>query len=348
MGVWVRRLCPPGGKRHRGRAPLTTYRVVDVFAGAGGLSTGLSWAGFDVVLGIERDQDACASFAKAHPLANVMEVDARSVVWGLWNMDRTVIVGGPPCQPWSVGGKRLGTADGRDGWIEMLRAVRNERPVAFMAENVPALAGHHRFAEIVAEVEDIGYAVSSAVLDAADYGVAQHRRRLFIVGMLDAKFVFPAPRFGPGTDRPWRPAGTFVKAKPYGQANNSPVVYAKHPDVRPSPYAGHLWDGGGRPVDLSKPAPTMLASMGGNKTPWVDTKNIVPEYHAHLLAGGAPRSGTVPGARRITVDEAAALQSFPLGTTFSGSRSSQYRQVGNAVPPLLAMAVGAALLSQLP
>ena len=87
--------------------------------------------------------------------------------------------------------------------------------------------------------------------------------------------------------------------------------------------------------------------MGGNKTPWLDTLGIVPEYHAHLLSGGSPRQGVVPGARRITVEEAALLQGFPAGAQFAGRRSSQYRQVGNAVPPALGKEIGLALRRQL-
>jgi DNA (cytosine-5)-methyltransferase 1 len=87
--------------------------------------------------------------------------------------------------------------------------------------------------------------------------------------------------------------------------------------------------------------------MGGNKTPWLDTASVVPEYHSHLLAGGQPKSGLVEAARRITVEEAALLQTFSSNMVFEGKRSSRYRQVGNAVPPLLAEALGRALLGQL-
>ena len=327
-------------------------RVVDIFAGAGGLSTGLAAAGAEIVLGVERDRDACESFAKAHPAAVALEADVASVVFRNWRQDIDILVGGPPCQPWSTGGKRLGTKDRRDGWPGFLRALDGLHPAAFLAENVPGFERHPRFGELVAEMRRLGYIVSAQVVDAADYGVPQHRRRLFIVGLQetgqqDASFVFPEPTHGPGREQPWRSAGEVVGLEPFGVPNTSTVTYAKHPDIRPSPYDGHLWNGGGRPIDLSKPAPTMLASMGGNKTPWVDTLGVAPEYHAHLTAGGAPRSGQVPGARRITVEEAALLQSFPLGTWFAGSRSSRYRQVGNAVPPLLAEAVGRALLAQL-
>src|SRR6185437_3779310 len=100
--------------------------------------------------------------------------------------------------------------------------------------------------------------------------------------------------------------------------------------------------------DLGLPAPTLLASMGGNKTPWVDGQGVVPEYHAHLMMQGRPRTGRVPGARRITVEEAALLQTFPLGMWFAGARSSRYRQVGNAVPPKLAEIIGRSLIRQLP
>ena len=326
--------------------------VVDVFAGAGGLSTGLAMAGFKIALGVERDRDACRSFALSHPGAKVVESDVSAVVWKLWRRDISVLAGGPPCQPWSSGGKRLGTADDRDGWPGFLHALDELRPAAFVAENVPGFASSHNFREVVAEMGQLGYTVSSQVVDAADYGVPQHRRRLVVVGLRtaarqDKEFVFPAPTHGPGAGRPWRTAGEVMGAGPIGEPNTSVVTYAKHPDLRPGPYDGHLWNGGGRPIDLGRPSRTLLASMGGNKTPWVDTLGVVPEYHAHLVAGGAPRSGPVPGARRITVEEAALLQSFPPRTRFVGSRSSRYRQVGNAVPPLLARAIGRALLGQL-
>src|SRR5690606_24169814 len=116
---------------------------------------------------------------------------------------------------------------------------------------------------------------------------------------------------------------------------------------RPNPYHGQVYNGGGRPINLAEPSPTILASAGGNKTPWLDRDGVVPEYHAHLMKGGKPRVGQVPGARRITVEEAALLQTFPPEIQFSGTRSSQYTQVGNAVPPLLAEVIGRAVVEQL-
>jgi DNA (cytosine-5)-methyltransferase 1 len=132
-----------------------------------------------------------------------------------------------------------------------------------------------------------------------------------------------------------------------GRPNTAKITCALRPDLRPSPYDGHLFNGGGRPVDLGRPAPTLLASMGGNKTPWVDVFNIVPDYHARLMSGEPPRSGEVEGARRLTIAETALLQTFDKGMEFCGRPSSQYRQIGNGVPPLLAKKLGRALLTQL-
>ncbi len=324
--------------------------TLDIFAGAGGLSIGLEQAGFEIVAGAEWDRDACETFAKAHPAADVIEGNVNAIDFRRWRGKVEVVVGGPPCQPWSSGGKRLGVDDPRDGWPAFLHALREIRPRAFVAENVAGFAAGVRkahFEALVAELRALRFRVATQVLNAADYGVPQRRWRMLIVGVRGGDFAFPAPRFGPGRDRPWREAGEVIGPEPVGVANPSIVTYARCPDIRPNPYDGHVYNGGGRPIDLSRPAPTLLASMGGNKTPWVDTVGIVPRYHAHLASGGAPRAGRVPGARRITVDEAALLQTFPPGMHFAGARSSCYRQIGNAVPPLLAQEVGAALVELL-
>jgi DNA (cytosine-5)-methyltransferase 1 len=326
-------------------------RSLDVFAGAGGLSMGLAQAGFDIVAGADWDPDACETFAKAHPTADVVAGDVNDIDFRCWRGEIDVLVGGPPCQPWSSGGKRLGSADPRDGWPAFLRALEEIEPRAFIAENVAGFATGARrgaFETLVDELTALKFRVAAHVLNAADYGVPQKRQRLLLVGLRGSAYDFPSPTHGPSALSAWRPAGSVLGLEPIGSPNPSVVTYARCPDIRPNPYDGQVFNGGGRPIDLSRPAPTLLASMGGNKTPWVDTLDLVPEYHAHLLAGGEPRTGRVPGARRITVEEAALLQTFPAGMHVAGRRSSCYRQIGNAVPPLLAKAIGAALLDQLP
>jgi DNA (cytosine-5)-methyltransferase 1 len=328
---------------------MTAVGVLDLFAGAGGLSIGLGAAGFTIVAGADIDPDACDTYAKAHPAAEVLRLDVAQVSFRPWRDAVDCVAGGPPCQPWSTGGKRLGTDDPRDGWPGFLKALEEIAPRAFIAENVAGLVSGIRrpyFEALMKRLEDLGFTVASKVVNAADYGVPQNRLRLIMVGLRKGAFLFPAP--ARGLSRPSRPpAGAVINAEPIGIANPSIVTYARHPDLRPNAYDGHIFNGGGRPIDLTKPAPTLLASMGGNKTPWVDTLGIVPEYHAHLRSGGEPRTGRVPGARRITVEEAALLQTFPPGMRFAGRRSSCYRQIGNAVPPLLARAIGDEILRQL-
>jgi len=329
---------------------LLTLDALDLFAGAGGLSLGLEAAGFSVVGAIEVDADACATYRANHPRAAVLEGDIAGIDFRAWR-GIALIAGGPPCQPFSVGGKRLAAGDARNGIPEFVRAVSEASPEAFLLENVAGLtAGAKRayLLEVLDQFEALGYVVAWQVLQAADYGLPQLRRRLFVVGTKGrrtaVRFRFPAPAHA----REWASAGTVLDPRrPAGEPNNAIITYARHPSLRPGPYHGHLYNGGGRPIELARPAPTLLASMGGNKTPWVDTLGIVPHYHAHLLAGGAPREGLVPGARRITVEEAARLQGFRPGTFFSGGRSSRYRQVGNAVPPPLAESLGQAVKEHL-
>jgi DNA (cytosine-5)-methyltransferase 1 len=322
--------------------------VLDLFAGAGGLSAGLAAAGLEVAAAAERDADSLATFARLHPAVHLLRGDIAGLDLREFRGDIDVVAGGPPCQPWSDGGKRLGGADPRDGIPLFVEAIRTVGPRAFIMENVAGLARaatRSSFEYLVRRLRGLGYTVDWRVLRAADYGVPQSRQRLFVVGVLDGRVTWPTATHCPGTEQRWRTAGDVLDpARIVGEPNLSKVVYARRPDVRPSPYDGLLFNGGGRPINLDAVAPTMLASMGGNKTPWLDTLGIVPAYHAHLLSGGQPQSGSVPGARRITAAEAALLQTFPPGTAFAGTMSSQYRQIGNAVPPDLAHAVGLAVM----
>jgi DNA (cytosine-5)-methyltransferase 1 len=325
--------------------------VLDLFAGAGGLSQGLKDAGMEVIAAAEWDEDALATYKQRHRSARLYTGDIADIDFSEFRGSVHVVAGGPPCQPWSDGGKQLGHEDPRDGFPEFIRAINAIRPPAFLIENVAGVTRGARrvhFLRIIRNLEDLGYEVTAQVLTAADFGVPQRRKRLFIVGTLSGGFAWPAPTHGPGRPDPLRVAGAVLSQQhPFGEPNTSIVTYAKRPDLRPSPYDGLLFNGGGRPIDLTDLAPTLLASMGGNKTPWIDTSGIVPAYHAHLRRGGEPRNGVVQGARRITVAEAAALQTFPPGITFAGPRSSQYRQVGNAVPPWLAREVGRSLRASL-
>jgi DNA (cytosine-5)-methyltransferase 1 len=325
--------------------------TIDLFAGAGGLSLGLSKAGFQLVDAVEQDAQACASFASMHKGLRAEPRPIEHVGFRELRGEIALVAGGPPCQPFSNGGKRLGSNDPRDGFPEFLRIVSEVQPQAVLIENVPGLISGKRrayFSSLVQALKRRRYAVSWAILNAAEHGVPQKRVRLFIVGSRAGRFEFPAPTHGGNARRPYVPSGKFLDPqKANGTPNRAIVTYAKRPDIRPSPYDGHLFNGGGRAIDLEAPAPTILASAGGNKTPFIDMTEVVPAYHRYLLGGGTPRTGEVEGTRRITVNEAAALQTFPKRARFAGPRSKQYTLVGNAVPPRLAHVVGRQLAKHL-
>lgn len=326
-------------------------RALDLFSGPGGLSLGMKAAGVEPIVSVEKNKDAVATYAAHTGGAEHFCSDIRKIPFDRYRSRVDLVYGGPPCQPFSTGGLRQGTADARNMFPEFIRALEEAKPAAFLAENVPGLATANRvqyLGELIHAFERVGYNVAWQVVSAADYGVPQKRRRLIIVGMKKGEFWFPKPTHGPQADQPHVASNTVVnKAQALGKPPECPVIYAKYPDPRRSPYAGHVYNGGGRPIDLEGPCHTILASAGGYKTHWVDTLDVAPDYTAHLLEGGEAREGPVPGARRLTLEESALLQTFPAGMWFSGSRSSQYTQIGDAVPPLLGEVLGRALRMQL-
>ena len=325
-------------------------KTVDIFSGPGGLSMGLRRAGFDVEACVEFKRDAVETYARHHPEAIHYNSDIREIDFSKYRGRIDFVAGGPPCQPFSIGGLRKTSNDSRDMLPEYLRCLSQIKPAAFLMENVPGLAQKRArpyFDSVLARMSGMGYKLNWAVLNSADYGVPQKRRRLFILGSRAIRLRFPAPTHGPGTANDHLSALKVLGPEPIGEAPKSPVKYAKYPDLRPSPYAGHIYNGGGRPLDPNGPCHTILASSGGYKTHWIDVEGIAPKYHAHLKSGGEPWEGEVPGAKRLSVEECSIIQTFPRDLEFAGSRSSQYTQVGDAVPPDFAFVLARSIFFQL-
>jgi DNA (cytosine-5)-methyltransferase 1 len=198
------------------------------------------------------------------------------------------------------------------------------------------------------------------VLNASDFGVPQNRDRMFLIGIDRGRFPGERADF---ENLIWTVLGEQKAGAPSvgelirnlgraGRTGNkrtcsAKITHASNPIMRKSPYAGMLFNGAGRPLPADGIAPTLPASMGGNKTPIVDEAEIfegkpsyVVAYHKSLTEGRAPRRGDAPSRlRRLTIDECLAIQTFPSDYVLKGSKSAMYRQIGNAVPCRLAEAV---------
>jgi DNA (cytosine-5)-methyltransferase 1 len=177
---------------------------------------------------------------------------------------------------------------------------------------------------------------------------------MFLVGVREDCEGFPDPP-RPTHQTPATVRAVLADLPRAGSPGNSSVcpaqiVPAKKPVLRPSPYAGMLFNGTGRPLNLDAPAPTLPASMGGNRTPIIDQYDLegtapscIPTLHSQLLDPDRTEISVPSQLRRITVEEAASLQSFPADVGWVGPQTARYRQIGNAVPPKLALAAARAI-----
>ncbi|NES98307.1 MAG: DNA cytosine methyltransferase, partial [Desertifilum sp. SIO1I2] len=268
------------------------------------------------------------------------------------------VFGGPPCQGFSVAGK-MNPTDPRSQLLwTFMKVVEITKPRAFVCENVKALATLDKWSEVRQRLfnlaSQLGYRYKLVVLNASDFGVPQSRERMFLIGFrdiqevshLEAKFTLHQKQ-APTVREIILPLG-LAGSQSNQRTCKAKVTLAAKPVLRRSPYAGMLFNGQGRPLNPDRYSCALHASMGGNKTPIIDEEHCYFEsqswvewYHAHLMRGGEPLplNAAPPRLRRLTVDEALRLQTFPHCYEFIGSQSSIYRQIGNAVPCNLAQVV---------
>lgn len=355
------------GFSHSSLGPDSGGTFVSLYSGAGGLDLGFARAGFKPVFANDIDVSAVSTYnmlsevrdatwrAAASKFSGHEAVsgDVRAVGDQLYEGMADLVIGGPPCQGFSVAG-RMDPSDPRSRHVfDFLGLVAKVRPKAFVMENVAALARNKRWASIIDRLRDtaaLDYRVELVVLNASHWGVPQARERMFLVGV---------PHDGPAFRLPEEPTAMappslrdVLAGLPIaGSQGNSSlcsagITLARNPVLRRSPYAGMLFNGQGRVMNLDRPAPTLPASMGGNRTPIVDdgalyegAKPWIETYHRRLFEERKAPLDTLPHdarLRRITVEEAAAIQTFPSDVQWQGPQSARYRQLGNAVPPTLA------------
>lgn len=344
---------------------------VSLFTGAGGMDVGFERAGIEVVFANELMKEAAATYEANHSAGVMVNDDVNNVFHDLEHFQGVDFVfGGPPCQGFSVAGKMNPDDDRSKLIFTFLDVVEKIRPRAFVMENVKALGSLEKWEPIrrkyLERVSSLGYNCSPFILNAIDYGVSQKRERVFFIGILDDTDPFFTYFMNMFLSRETNKAPIvrdLLRSLGRGGTKQNPITctakitFATHPIMRKSPYAGMYFNGQGRPIDIDGYANTLPASMGGNKTPFIDeeylygnaTSDWVANYHRELTDGTIiPEFKEAPKRlRRITIREAARIQSFPDDYVFCGSKGVIYTQIGNAVPCKLAESVARAVVQYL-
>ena len=347
-------------------------RVIDLFAGVGGLSLGFEKKGFDVVLANEYDASIAASYIANHKKTKMIVGDITSLdleeTFGKYAGTVDVVIGGPPCQGFSQKGQRKTIHDERNFLFKYyVSVVGLVKPKYFVMENVPNLltaeGGYFRH-EIEELFNNMGYSLEYGVLNASDYGVPQNRRRAVIIGKLNGNAPkLPKPKRNRVTiwdaisDLAYLQSGEGSEEQEY--KNPAESEYEKMLRADSSKLFNHV---------ATKHSPLALERLA--LIPPNAGREVLPEEHLtkSIYSGtwtrmrkdeisvtittrfDTPSSGkfTHPFLdRAITVREAARIQSFPDDFHFVGNKGSQMKQVGNAVPPLLAAAIAEVIMKDI-
>ncbi|MGH7998536.1 MAG: DNA cytosine methyltransferase [Brasilonema sp.] len=282
--------------------------VVDLFAGCGGLSLGFEAQGF-ATHGFEMDADSCVTYRK-----NLKGNCTQVVLTPDTELPSAkVLIGGPPCQPFSVGGKQKGLQDSRDGFPIFISAVKRLCPEILLFENVRGLLYKNKWYldEIVQTFQDLGFIVEWKLLNAVDFGVPQNRERLIVVGH---KGNFKFPKLFDKKVSAGEALGDLAFLTPPESKFLTPSM-----DEYVAKYEKASFCKRPRDLHLDKPARTLTCRNLAGAT---------GDMHRIKLPCGR--------RRRLFLREAARLQSFPDWFEFAGTQTSCFNQVGNAVPPLFA------------
>jgi len=297
-------------------------KVVSLFSGAGGLDLGFKMAGHDIIWANDLYGDAVetyrANLGKHIVCKDIFTVKADDVP------DCDIVIGGFPCQGFSVANTKRNVEDERNRlYKQLIRIIAEKKPKFLLAENVKGIISLGKgevLKMILSDFTNLGYMIQAKLLNSADFGVPQMRQRVFIIGVrndMDFSFNYPSPTHtadGAAGLPKWVGVGKALADIPNPDEPNDlhNHDYSKY-KLRFNGYLGH------RTIDPDKPAPTVTARGD-------DRGGVVVLHHPS-------------NQRRMSCRELATVQSFPLNYAFSGNRSSVYRQIGNAVPPLLAYAV---------
>lgn len=355
------------------------FTCLDLFSGAGGLSRGFLDAGFDVVLGVDYDDAALKTFKANHGSAEALKLDLFNleninVIINYLkenNIELDVLIGGPPCQGFSLAGPRDMNDKRNTLYTAMVKLAEKIKPQAVLLENVPGMLqsnGGIGAKRVVEDFAKIGYRMTPKLLYAPDYGVPQIRKRVFFVGLLgtDTEFIFPEATT---TEENYITCEEAIGDLPALQTEDGKIIYGEEiqeyicdpqNDFQLSMRANS--DGvrnhiGSIPIEKTK-AMISLVPEGKNYKALPPEYSKLYKYHEALTRYHSKKpSLTINTGHRShfhykwnripTVRESARLQTFPDDFIFFGNKSEQYKQVGNAVPPMLGKAVAAELISYL-
>lgn len=338
---------------------MNQYNVIDLFCGAGGLSYGFEKAGFNILLGIDNDKKALEVFEKNHKGAksicgDISKIESKDIKEVIGNKTIDVIVGGPPCQGMSLSGPRKFEDPRNTLYLSYIRLVEQIKPKAFVIENVPGLVSLFKGEikdSIIEKFTEMGYKMKYQILCAADYGVPQNRKRVIFVGTQnDMNFEYPnkftdqvtcemALSDLPPLDKELGEEGVDYFTEAYNDyqklmRTNSEKVYnhiAANHSEKVKTIISLVPDGCNykslpEEYKSSRNFHVAWTRFASNKpAPTIDTGH---RHHFHYKYNRVP-----------TVRECARLQSFPDDFIFMGNKTQQFRQVGNAVPPLMAEAI---------